>query len=283
MSSAHPDLTVIIVSHGHEEMIAACVASLPPALQDINVELLVVDNLNSGKLSGILEGCSSSFRLYDNPSPRGFAYNINRAVAESRGDNLLILNPDTRWSQGRIVDALDLLRHDNRIGMIGCRLLNPDGTTQQSYRRFPSIGVPIARGLGVEHWPWRPRFYRERMMENTQYDHSHHEVDWLFGAWLLLKRQIFDEVGGMDESFRLYYEDVDLSYRLRQRGYKIYFMPSISFYHDHQRISAKLIFSKFRWWHVQSMARFFIKHRYLFRASLPNRARASPGLENDNA
>jgi N-acetylglucosaminyl-diphospho-decaprenol L-rhamnosyltransferase len=88
-----------------------------------------------------------------------------------------------------------------------------------------------------------------------------HAVDWVFGAAMLLPRQVFDAVGGMDERYRLYYEDVDLAWRLRRTGWRTWMFPELCFVHAHQRTSARQPFSRARWWHVRSGLRFLWRAR----------------------
>jgi N-acetylglucosaminyl-diphospho-decaprenol L-rhamnosyltransferase len=261
---AEPDLSVIIVSHAHESMLRQCVTSLCPAFEGLAAELIVVDNLDRGQIGPCVENLPVPVRIISNVAPCGLARNVNQAAAFARGRYLLILNPDIRMHSGRWRDAIDFLGRNDSVGLLGCELLDPDGTRQQSFRQFPSLGVVALRALAVDRWPWRPRFYREAIMHEVSSDHPI-EVGWVFGACLLLSRAVFDQVGGMDERFRLYYEDVDLCYRIRRSGLAIVLLPQIVLHHEHQRTSARRPFSQQWRWHAASLVRFFCKHRYLFK------------------
>jgi GT2 family glycosyltransferase len=100
-------------------------------------------------------------------------------------------------------------------------------------------------------------------MEETRFD-APHPVDWVFGAFMLMRRTDFERLGGMDEGFRLYYEDVDLCYRFRRAGLATYLFPGIQFVHAHARTSAKQPFGRSWRWHVESAARYFWKSGYCF-------------------
>lgn len=270
------DLSVIIVSHGHESFLPGCIGSLAPSLAGLSAELILVDNLGRGELAAAASLSPVPVTTLDNRVPCGLAQNVNRAVAGARGRFLLILNPDTRWHSGTWREAIDFLGRNERVGLLGARLLNTDGTVQSSMRRFPSVAVPLLRALAVDRWPTRPRFYRELVMESTPTDRPV-EVDWAFGACLLLSRELFDRLGGMDEGFRLYYEDVDLCYRIHARGLAVVFYPGVTIFHDHQRTSARRPLSAQWRWHVASAARFFRKHRYLFQpAAATSRLASAP-------
>ncbi len=100
-------------------------------------------------------------------------------------------------------------------------------------------------------------------------------VDWVFGAFLLFRREEFLSLGGMDPGFPLYYEDVDLAVRFRRAGKLTVYFPRLQFYHAHQRTSAKQPFGRQWWYHVYSAARFFCRHRYILKLSLPAQPLAS--------
>lgn len=252
--SGAPDLSVVVISHGHEAMLASCIASLAPALEGIAAEILVVDNLQAGGAAAALAGLPA--RVVANAAPVGFAANVNRGAAETRGRVLLFLNPDTRHREGRIADAMRFLEARPEIGLVGCTLVGTDGEVQQNFRRFPSPAVPIVRGLGADLWLRRAAWYRDAMMATTRSEDPF-PADWILGAFLLMRRSDFDRVGGMDEGYRLYYEDVDLAWRLRRAGLATWVFPALRFLHEHQRASAKRPFSRAWRWHVGSALRYF--------------------------
>jgi GT2 family glycosyltransferase len=256
------DLSVVIVSHGHEEMLPACIASLAPALVGLAAETVVVDNLQKGAVAAALTSFPASIIL-ENRAPIGFAANVNRGAQATSGRYLLILNPDTVFRAGRLAEAIAFLDARPDIGVLACTLLNPDGSHQQNFRQFPTLPVLLARGFGADRWPWRPAFYRRRLMEDTRFEKPH-PVDWVFGAFMLLRRADFERLGGMDEGFRLYYEDVDLCYRFHRAGLGTCLFPGIQFVHRHARASAKRPFGQTWRWHVASAARYFWKSGYCF-------------------
>jgi N-acetylglucosaminyl-diphospho-decaprenol L-rhamnosyltransferase len=254
------DLSVIIVSHGHEALLPACLGSLGPALAGLAAEILLVDNLPRGGLGPALADVTVPVRVFENSHPQGLSANVNLAAAHSIAAHLLILNPDTVHRAGTLAEALRFMAAHPQVGMLGCTLLNPDGTAQQSFRRFPNPAFLLARALGADHWPWQPEFYRRGLMQDERGD-GPHEVDWVFGAAMLLRRSVFDTLGGMDERYRLYYEDVDLAWRLRRAGLRTWVFTGLCFVHAHQRTSARRPFSRARWWHLCSAARFLWQAR----------------------
>lgn len=256
------ELSVIIVSHGHEAMLTTCIGSLAPLLAPVKAEIIVIDNLQDGRVAAALAGYP--VRLIENQAPQGFAANINEAARVASGRHLLILNPDTEGRSGCLANAIVFLDQHPQVGILGCRLLNPDGSRQQNYRQFPTLPVVIARGLGADRWPWQPPFYRHRLRVDVR-SAEPHRVDWVFGAFMLLRRDEFLRLGAMDEGFRLYYEDVDLCYRYRKMGLATCVYPEIVFLHVHLRSSATHPFGRTWRWHVASAVRYFRKSGYLFR------------------
>ena len=252
------DLSVIVVSHGHEHLLPACLGSLDGALEGLSAEILLVDNLPRGRMAPVLAGLTAPVHLLENARPRGFASNVNLAASVATGEHLLILNPDTEHRAGQVGDAVRFLATRPEIGMLGCTLLNSDLTPQQSFRRFPNVPFMLAKALGAASWPWQPAFFRRGLMSDVRSE-TPHPVDWVFGAAMLLRRSVFNDVSGMDEGFRLYYEDVDLAWRLRRVGLETWFFPDLCFLHAHQQTSTRHPFGQEWRWHVRSGLRFLWK------------------------
>jgi GT2 family glycosyltransferase len=261
------ELSVIIVSHGHERMLPDCLSTLACALAAVSAEILVVDNLPDGRAERELAASFPNVRFIRNRRPQGLAENVNQAAALATGEYLLLLNPDTRWYSGSMASALDYLHAHTDVGILSCELLNSDGTPQRNFRRFPTFPVIVGRALAMDRWPFRPGYYRRQMMHDVILDEPA-EVDWVFGAFMLINRQSFCYVGGMDANFRLYYEDVDLCYRLRQRGFRTVVYPDLRFTHLHLRASARRPLGQIWRWHLLSALRFLNKHRCWWRPAL---------------
>ncbi|MCO5123550.1 MAG: glycosyltransferase family 2 protein [Rhizobacter sp.] len=254
------DLSVLIVSHGHDEFLPACVASVARALaaDGVRAEILLLDNIAPRDLTPLPDTLPVVLGRRTNDRPQGLSANVNRLAAAARGRRVLMLNPDTEFLGGSFGDALAYMDAHPGVGVLGARLVYPDGTLQPSYRQFPSPPQLLARGLGADNWPWQPRFYRQRMMAEVALDRPT-EVDWLFGAFMLFDAESLHRLGGFDEGFRLYYEDVDICRRFRRAGLSTVYFPALRFTHKHMRASAKRPFSQMWRWHVASALRYFAK------------------------
>lgn len=266
-----PDLSIIVISHGHDAMIRQCLESLEPGLDGLRAEVVLIDNLNNGKLQGEVAAIKHPLTILNNTVPVGFSANVNNAVAASSGRFVLLLNPDTYLRSGKLAQALSYLEEHAEAGILGCRLVYPDGRFQRNFRRWPTLAVALGRGLYIDRWPWTPRFYRQRVMDGCEFD-SPQPVDWITGAFLLFRREHFDRVGGMDDRFYLYYEDVDLCYRFKEAGLLTIYFPSIEIVHSLQRSSASRPLGQTWRWHGQSMWHYFTKHKYAFRPRLEHHA-----------
>ena len=249
-------LSVIIISHRHESDVRTCLDSLTLPLKDIEHELIVIDNAGNPDFEHEIGGMRPDLHILRSKVPQGFAANVNKGAATASGTYLLILNPDTEYSAGRFQSAIDFFATQHKVGLLGARLFNPDGAMQHSARRFPTAMFLLLRVLGADRWKRVPRQYAERLLDDLTPD-APQQVDWLFGAFMLMPRKVFDAVGGMDEGYRLYYEDVDLCLRLRRKGYHMWLYPPLEFVHSHRRESAKAIFSRVRLWHLKSALRYF--------------------------
>ncbi len=263
-SSSQLDLSIIVVSHGHERFLPGCIGSIPTAAEGLTYEIILIDNLGGGSRDALPNALDLPVRHFENDSPQGFATNVNLGAEHAQGRYLLILNPDTTYASGQIREMIQFLEGATDAGVLGCRLVYPDNTLQPSYRRFPTVPTLLGRGLNFDNWSRRPEFYRYRMMEDEYLDQTT-SVDWVFGAFMLVESSRFRSLGGMDAKFRLYYEDVDLCYRYRLKGLRTYYFPSVVFVHHHLRTSAAKPGSDTWRWHVASSWRYFRKHGYAFR------------------
>jgi GT2 family glycosyltransferase len=222
-----PSLSVVIVNYWRWDDTARVVGQLraQPGLRRGDVEVVIVDNHSPFHpvVPRLRRADGVSLRRWR--SNRGFARAVNEGCRLSRGDWLLLLNPDTTVSPGFLAAALeraeDLVRHDPAAGIVGFQLRNPDGSHQLSTGRFAGLGETVARLLLPRHrrkYTLPPAGIRSR-------------VDWVTGSCLLVRRECWDDLGGLDGDFFLYYEDVDLCRRAAQRGWSVWHDPAVQVVH----------------------------------------------------
>ncbi|MFQ5450715.1 MAG: glycosyltransferase family 2 protein [Nitrospinaceae bacterium] len=225
------DLSFIIVNYRNSDTLPDCLDSIYQTARGIDFEVIVIDN-NSGDAG--LEKVEERFpraRFIKNPANAGFAKANNQAAGLSRGDVLLFLNPDARLTDEAVTGMWAHLRSHPGIGVLGPKVLNPDGNLQYSCRRFPTLwtGLFNRYSLGSRLFPGN-RFTSRYLM--TDFDHEKtREVDWLSGCCMMIPRKIFREVGGFDEHYFLFNEDVDLCQTLKQQGYRVIYFPHARVFH----------------------------------------------------
>ena len=236
----------VVVTHGPHEELDGCLAALRPQVD----ELLVVSNPPAPAVDA---------RLIVNEKARGFAANANRGIAETTAPFVVIANADTEASPGAVAVLRDFAEEQPRCGIAGPLLLNSDGTFQPSRRRFPTVSgtivrrTPLRRVLKPQQRQLSHYLLLERPVDPT-------ESDWMLGAFLLLRREMLDELGGFDEGFRLYGEDIDLCYRAKQAGWERWFVPQAAVRHAHAAVTDRRFLTRQTLWHWRSIARFVRKH-----------------------
>lgn len=189
-----------------------------------------------------------------------YSWNNNLVAMNTRSHSILFLNPDTEMEIDVLAILTGYLDSHPDVGMVGPRLVFPDGTLQLSARRFPTMKTVIARRTPLRSILRGSRWNRYHLMEEA--DHSQTlEPDWLLGACIMVRRKAFEDVGGFDEGYRLYVEDIDLAYRMRTKGWKIVYVPQAVVIHHHIAESDHHLFSRASMWHFASMMRFWRKYK----------------------
>jgi len=261
------DLSVIIVNYHSRDKLANCLASLARAdMDNLRYEVIVVDNNSGEDLSG-LGAAYPSWRFIMHDDNVGMGGGNNVGIRAATGEFVLILNPDTAIRGSAIPVLLNYLREHDRVGMVGPKLLYPDGSLQLSCARFPSFFMPVLRRtfLGEYFKTSRDRF----MME--EFDHQAiRPVDWVMGSCLLFRRRTLLADGSIffplfDERYFMYFEDIDLARQFWTKGLQVVYNPEAVVIHDHQRDSARhpwylAVFLDFLTWrHISSWLKYFSK------------------------
>jgi GT2 family glycosyltransferase len=235
------DLSVTICSWNTQSDLRSCLESLGEALQESNFEVIVVDN-NSEDGSPNMVACEFPWvRLERMSTNLGFTGGHNHALAIRSGRHALLLNSDTVVHPGAIPTLMNYLADHPKVGILGPKLLNPDGSLQMSCRRFPN---PIAA-----------------LFRNTS-DWSHdeaREVDWVSGAGFLVRDKVMAKIGFFDPEYFMYCEDVDWCFRTWEAGYTVMYLPSAVITHAIGRSTDKAPNRMIGRFH-RSMFRFYRKN-----------------------
>jgi GT2 family glycosyltransferase len=226
-----------------------------PALQAQVEELVVVANGPGSKPAQLPTG----IRLVENARPLGFSANVNKGIAATTGEYVVISNPDAVPEENCIRELVAFADAHRRCGVAGPKMLNPDGTLQASRRSFPTIGGTIVRRTPLRLLFPPLRWQRRHYLLDAAVDEPL-QVDTMLGAFLLMRRAMLEQIGGWDAGYKLYVEDIDLSYRAMKAGWERWWVPSAVVRHEYQAVIDKHFFTRRNLWHLQAMARFLRKH-----------------------
>lgn len=242
-----PRISIIIITYNSVPYIGECLASIPS--RD-DLEIILIDNSSSDKTVDFIKSNYSHLKLVENKKNYGFAVAANRGFAESKGDIILFLNPDTKISN-RVIDKLLIRFAENSdAAIIGPQLRHSDESLQPSVWKKLTI-----RNLFLESF--LP--YKISLSFVTVIPSVFTEVKMVSGACLAIRREVFDDLGGFDERYFMYYEDVDLCYSALKKNYKIFYDPDIIVMH-HQWKSSEIDFDSFISNILKSKLLFFQKH-----------------------
>jgi N-acetylglucosaminyl-diphospho-decaprenol L-rhamnosyltransferase len=242
----------VVVTHGPQPELAKCLETLGPQVD----ELVVVANPPAPSVDA---------ELIVNDRPLGFAANANKGIAATSAPFVVVANPDTEPQPGAVETLREFAETHPRAGIVGPQLLYPDGRWQPSRRRFPTI-----RGTLVRRTPLRALLKPQtRQVDHYQLDERPAEPtqsDWMLAAFLLLRREMLDELGGFDPAFRLYGEDIDLCYRAAKAGWERWYVPQAVVTHAHAAVTDQRLLTRRTLWHWRGILRFVRKHPERLRA-----------------
>jgi GT2 family glycosyltransferase len=225
------DLSIIIVNYNVKEFLQNCINSIQKATKNITSEIIVVDNASDDGSVELLQAQFPEVKLFINEKNLGFSAANNIGLKYSSGKYLLLLNPDTIVEENTFDTLIDFFQKTPDAGLAGCKILNPDGTLQLACRRsFPGPWTSFCKVTGLSSlFPKSKIFARYNLTyldENKTY-----EVDAISGSFMMMKREVFEKIGGLDEIFFMYGEDLDWCYRVQKSGYKVYYVNSTQIIH----------------------------------------------------
>jgi len=221
------ELSVLIVNWNTKDALADCLRALPESVAPVSSETIVVDNSSSDGSPEMVRTQFPWVRLIENGENAGFVRATNQAIATSRGVYLLLLNSDAIAPPGSLARMVSFMRHHTDAGAAAPKLVNPDGSFQASYARFPTLLAESLSAFGLNRRLWGPH----HPSPPPRPDEVPHPVDWAPGACLLLRRSTVEAVGPLDEGFWMYSEDTDLCYRIHRAGWKVYYLPDVEIVH----------------------------------------------------
>ena len=224
-------VSIIVVTYNSEDEIRECLQSIITAKTDALWELIVVDNASRDRSAAIVREEFPEARLIANTANVGSAAANNQALPYLEGDLVLLVNPDSRLCEGAIDAAVAHMKRYPECGILGGLLLDEDGGIHPSARRFPNALRKILMLSGL-----RERWKDQKWFRDSEFGWADFQkplnVDWVPGAFTMLRRSLIRELGFFDERFYLYYEETDLCLRAKRHGWEVHFIPESRVIHE---------------------------------------------------
>ena len=221
------DLSVIIVNWNTRELLSQCLQSVYETAGDVGLEVLVVDNGSSDGSGAMVRREFPQVRLIENVENVGFARANNQAVVISQGRYVLLLNSDAVLRSGALQAMCRFMDQRSEAGVVGAKLLNPDGSFQASYMDFPVILDEVLLLTKLSRL-FHPACFPSHSLAESQ---EVSEADWVPGTCLMIRRETLEQVGGLDEDYFMYSEEVDWCWRVKRAGWKVFYLPEAEVLH----------------------------------------------------
>jgi GT2 family glycosyltransferase len=282
------DLSVVVVNWNVRDLLWRCLKSVVSGQwtvvstnhQPLTIEIIVVDNAST---DGSVEMVRTEFpnvTLIANPSNTGFSAANNLGIATAQGRYVLLLNPDTEVLDQALTTLVGYMDAHPDAGIVGPQLLHPDGTVQSSRRRFPNLATLFLESTWLERWA--PPGLLRRYYFLDQPDRVTLDVDWVTGAAMLARKETIQQVGGIDEGFFMYSEEMDWCRRVKAAGWRVVYHPAAQIIHymgksSEQAVPARHVNfqrSKIRYTHkhhgprLATALRLFLLGMYLWQSGL---------------
>ncbi|MFD1064058.1 glycosyltransferase family 2 protein [Winogradskyella litorisediminis] len=214
-------LSVVILNYNVRYFLELCLLSVQKSISNLDAEIIVVDNNSTDDSCDMVKANFPKVILIENKDNSGFSKGNNSGVAIAKGDFVCILNPDTVVPENAFTELLKFADNQTNLGMVGCQLIDGTGAfLPESKRNIPTPNVALKKIFG------NGNAYYSSLNPNEIGN-----VDILVGAFMLLKTEVYNEVGGFDEDYFMYGEDIDLSYKILKKGYQNYYYGNLSVIH----------------------------------------------------
>lgn len=262
------DIGIVIVSYNVRELLHQCLLSIEKAAAGMTVTVIVVDNASVDGTAEFLTREFPQIRLIANRDNRGFGAANNQALKELDSEYLLFLNPDTIVSEDTLKVMKRYLDENSEAGMAGCRILNSDGSLQLACRRsFPTPAVTLPKMLGLSALFPKSRLFARYNLTFLDPDKSY-AVDAISGSFMFSRTELIRKMGGFDERFFMYGEDLDLCYRINELGKEVHYVAETTIVHYKGESSKQAVFDNilifYRAMDIFVRKHFRLRHSFLF-------------------
>ncbi|MFW5645597.1 MAG: glycosyltransferase family 2 protein, partial [Bacteroidota bacterium] len=225
------DLSIIIVNYNVKYFIEQCLHSVHKAITDIEAEVFVVDNNSVDGSCPMIREKFPWVKLIENPENVGFSKANNQALKQASGEFCLLLNPDTVVEEDTFTKCISFMREHTNAGALGVHMIDGKGNfLPESKRALPTPAVSFFKIFGLSSLFPKSKLFGQYHLGYLD-ENQTNEIDILAGAYMFIRKKALDETGFLDESFFMYGEDIDLSYRIQQAGYQNYYYPGTTIIH----------------------------------------------------
>jgi GT2 family glycosyltransferase len=219
------ELSIVIVNYNVKEFLIQCIQSIYNHLKNIKFEIIVIDNSFADNSQSIIVNNYPEILWIQNIENVGFAKANNQGFYLSKGQYVLLLNPDTIILNSNLIKLIRFMCENQDVGMCACRILNPDKSLQPSIRNFPTIKENIFEAFFIN------RFFAPQYNKNLHYQEYPFSIDYCTGAFILIRRSAIKENFILNPDYFMYSEEKDLALRLKRKGYKTYYVPYTEIIH----------------------------------------------------
>lgn len=263
------ELTIAVNGYRNPEILRLCLRSIEKELAEsgLDYEVIVADSATEEDTEILMREEFPTVRFFPFKENVGFKTLVNISFEKAEGEYVFLINSDILLSPGAVPEMLRYLRAHPEIGILGPKQFNFNGSLQASAFRFYRPQTILYRRTWLGKTPFGKKHLRWFTLADEDLT-APRPVDWIIGSALLVSKEKAIQVGGMDEQFFLYMEDVDWCRRFWEQGFKVVHFPDAFVYHYHGKGSAKggffgsLLFNRLTWYHIESAVKYFWKYRH---------------------
>lgn len=244
-------LSIVIITWNQLSYLQECLHSLQPVMKREDVEVIIVDNGSADGTCQFLSLHHPKISLLVNDCNKGVAYARNRGLERARGNKILILDNDTIVNEEAISGLEDYLDNHPRVGLCACRLVDSNNQVQESFKPFPGLWLKMKNVLGIG----------QRNVSFVQIPTGPYEPVYVIGACQMIRREVIERIGLLDEKIFYGPEDADYCLRVAADGWKVVYLPQYTIVHHWRRATNKKLFTRLAWKHFCALCYFYLKYK----------------------
>jgi N-acetylglucosaminyl-diphospho-decaprenol L-rhamnosyltransferase len=254
-----PDLSIVIVSWNVADILAECLFSIFATIDTsrLQLDVIVVDSASSDHTVALVHEQFPQVNLLPQSENIGYTKANNVGFEAARGRHILMLNPDTVILDDALERMVLFLDDNPAVGIVGPYTLNTDGTTQSSRRRFPTLRLALVESTWLQ--PYAPKAWLDDYFVNDAPEDATLDVDWVQGSALMFRREVYEQIGGLDEGYVMYSEEMDFCKRAKDTNWRVVFLGDARIIHHGGKSTEQIAANKHIYFQ-QSKIRYFHKH-----------------------